>query len=89
VGEEVVEATSSVEWRVQGASIDGLFDSTGRLVALPGKVGDVLRAEVVVGDPGVLFDGGCVVIGQGEFCFVVMLFEAYTHGSFSFAHICS
>jgi hypothetical protein len=89
MGEEVAEVTSSVEWRVKGVGIDGLFDSAGRLVTLPDKVGDVLLAEVVVGDPGVLSDGGCVVIGQGEFCFVMMLFEAYTHGSFSLAHICS
>jgi hypothetical protein len=89
MGEEVAEATSSVEWRVLGAGIDSLFDSAGRLVTLPGEVGDVLRAEVVVGDPGMLSDGGCIVIGQGEFCFVMMLFEAYTHGSFSLAHICS
>jgi hypothetical protein len=66
MGEEVAEAASSVEWRVQGTGIDGLGPrASGRLVTLPGEVGDVLRAKVVVGDPGVLSDGGCVVIGQG------------------------
>jgi hypothetical protein len=63
--EEVAEATSPVEWGVQGVGIDGFFDSVGCFVAFPGEVCDVVRAEVVACDSGVLPNGRGVVVGKG------------------------
>jgi hypothetical protein len=57
---------------VQGASVDGLFDSTGHLVALPRLV---LRAEVVVSGACMLAYGRGVLVGEGQSDFVVVLLQ--------------
>jgi hypothetical protein len=64
VWKEVAEASSSVEWKVQGVGVDGLFDAAGHPIALPGEVGDVVRAEVVACSSGVLPNGRGIIVGQ-------------------------
>jgi hypothetical protein len=68
VWEEVAEATSP-----EGTGENGLFDSTGHLVALHGEVGDIFWAEVVACGSGVLAYSGGEVIGEGQFGLVVVL----------------
>jgi hypothetical protein len=61
---EVAQATFPVEWGVKGACKDGFFNAAGYFIALPGEVGDVVWAEVVACDSGLLPNGGCIVIRQ-------------------------
>jgi hypothetical protein len=72
---------------VQGAGKYGLFDSTGHLVALPGEVGDVFWAEVVVCGAGVLTYGGGVVIGEGQLGLVVVLPHLDVHRALRFTNV--
>jgi hypothetical protein len=85
--EEVAQATSPVEGWVQGAGVDGLFDSMGHLVAFPGKVGDVFWAEVVVSGVCVLAYGGGVLVGEGQFGLVVVLPQSDVHGALRLADV--
>jgi hypothetical protein len=64
---------------VRGARVDGLFDSTGHLVALPREVGDVLRTEVMVSGACVLAYGGGVFVGEGQCGLVVVLPQPDVH----------
>jgi hypothetical protein len=61
-GEDVSESAPLVEGWVQGASIDGLFDPTGHLVARPVQVRRILWAEVVSSGARVLAHGGCIFV---------------------------
>jgi hypothetical protein len=72
---------------VQGVGENGLFDSTGHLVALPGEVGDVFWAEVVACGSGVLAYGGGEVIGEGQFGLVVVLPHPGVHGALCFSNV--
>jgi hypothetical protein len=72
---------------VQGAGVDGFFDPTDHLVALPREVSDVLGAEVVVCGAGMLAYGGDVLIGEGQSYFVVVLLQTDVHGAFSLADV--
>jgi len=85
--EEVAEATSPVERRVQGAGEYGLFHSTGHLVAFPGMVSDVFWTEVVACGSGVLAYGGGKVVGEGQFGLVVVLPDPGVHGALCFSNI--
>jgi hypothetical protein len=75
----VEQATSPVKGWVQGAGVDGILDSMGRLVALPGKVCDIFWAEVVVGGACVLAYGGGVVVGVEQFGLIVVLPQPGVH----------
>jgi hypothetical protein len=67
--------------------MDGLFDSTGHLVAFPSKVGDVFWTEVVVSGACVLAYVGGVVVGEGQLGFVVVLPQPDVHGALCFANV--
>jgi hypothetical protein len=72
---------------VQGASVDGFFDSSSHLVALPREVGDVLGAEVVVSRASMLAYGGYIYVREGLSDLVVMLLQPDVHGAFGLADV--
>jgi hypothetical protein len=63
--EDVTKTTTLVEDWIQGASVYGLLDSAGHLIALPVQVCDVLGAEVVAGGARVLPHGRSVFASGG------------------------
>jgi hypothetical protein len=87
VGQVMAEATTSIEWWVQGTGKNGFLNASGDFVALLGKVGDIARAEVVSRNPGVLSYWRRIIIRVGHFHPVMVLLEPDAHCSLRLSHI--
>ena len=60
--EDVSESTSSVEVWVKGSCVGSFFDAPSSFVALRVQTCHIFRAEVMLGDAGVLADGGVIFV---------------------------
>jgi hypothetical protein len=83
----MAEATTFIEWWVQGTGENGFLNASGDFVALLGKVGDVARAEVVSRSPGVLSYWRSITVRVRHFHPVMVLLEPDAHCSLRFSHI--